>query len=171
MGVTQIWCHTWEGHMKLKLILATAAAALLLAACTPEGDTELTREAVNPWEWGAMFGFNQGEVVSGETRTLYLAGQTAVNENGEAMHAGDIRAQFALAFDNVDAVLTGAGMDRSNVVRITIFTTDVDGLIENWDVYMSRYPEMGYMPPDTLIGIDRLFEPQLMVEIEAVAVD
>lgn len=143
--------------------------ALGLAACGQE--SELTREAVNPWDWSAQFGFNQGEVVSGETRTLYLSGQVAVDENGAPQHAGDIRAQFELAFDNVDAVLAAAGMDRSNVVRITTFTTDIEGILANWDVYMTRYPEMGYMPPDTLIGIESLFVPELMVEIEVVAVD
>lgn len=154
--------------MKSKL-MTIAAATLLLASCD-NGDG-VTREAVNPWEWSAGFGFNQGEIVSGETRTLYLSGQTAVNANGEAMHSGDIRAQFELAFDNVDTMLEAAGMDRSNVVRITTFTTDIEGIIANWDVYMSRYPAEGYMPPNTLIGIEALFVPDLMVEIEVVAVD
>jgi len=156
--------------MKSKFLLA-AAAALMLSACGPDDDAEFAREAVNPWEWSAAFGFNQGEIVSGDTRTLYLSGQTSVDANGAPMHAGDIRAQFELAFDNVDTMLAAAGMDRSNVVRITTFTTDMDGILANWDVYMIRYPEMGYMPPDTLIGIDRLFVPELMVEIEVVAVD
>jgi len=156
--------------MKFKILFA-AAAAMLLAACTPDGDAELTREAVNPWEWGAMFGFNQGEVISGQTRTLYLAGQTSVDENGAALHAGDPRGQLAQAFANLDTVLAAADMDRSNVVRLTVFTTDVNGMIENWDVYMSLYAEEGNTPPVTLIGVASLFELELVVEIEAVAVD
>jgi len=157
--------------MKLNILLA-AAAALFLAACTPEGGSDgVTREAVNPWEWGAMFGFNQGEVISGQTRTLYLAGQTSVDENGAALHAGDPRAQLAQAFANLDTVLAAADMDRSNVVRLTVFTTNVGAMIENWDVYMSLYAEEGNTPPVTLIGVASLFEPELVVEIEAVAVD
>lgn len=156
--------------MKIKILLA-ATAALLLAACTPEGDAELTREAVNPWEWGAGLGFNQGEVISGQTRTLYLAGQTSVDENGAILHGDDPRAQFETAFANLDAVLAGADMDRSNVVRLTVFTTNVGAIIENWDVYMTRYAEAGNTPPVTLIGVASLFEPELIVEIEAIAVD
>lgn len=176
--------------MKSKILLA-AAAALVLAACDQVGgdalteldamdtmeaeadamDVGVTREAVNPWEWGAFFGFNQGEVVSGETRTLYLAGQTSVDENGAALFAGDTRGQLGQALDNLDTVLGAADMDRSNVVRLTIFTTDVDGIIANWDIYMARYAEAGHTPPVTLIGIAQLFEPELVVEIEAVAVD
>jgi len=155
--------------MDAKLTITIAAAAFLLAACTPEG--EVSREPVNPWEWSAAFGFNQAEIVSGEKRTLYMSGQTSVDENGAVMHAGDIRAQFELAFENIDTVLAAAEMDRSNVVRITIFTTNVGALLQNWDVYMTRYPENGYMPADTLIGIGSLFEPELMVEVEVVAVD
>jgi len=157
--------------MKIKLMLLILTT-LCIASCGPdESETEFARDAVNPWAWSMAFGFNQGEVISGETRTLYLSGQTSVDENGAPAHEGDIRAQFELAFENVDTMLAAAGMDRSNVVRVTTFTTDMDGILANWDVYMSSYPEMGYMPPNTLIGIDRLFVESLMVEIEVVAVD
>jgi hypothetical protein len=44
-------------------------------------------------------------------------------------------------------------------------------MVQNWDVYMSLYAEQGYTPPVTAIGVASLFEPELMVEIEAVAVD
>jgi len=156
--------------MKSKFLLATGAA-LLLAACTTEGDTGMTRTAVNPWDWGAGFGFNQAEIVTGNTRTLYIAGQTSVDENGAALHAGDPRAQLAQAFANLDTVLEAAGMDRSNVVRLNVYTTNIGAMVENWDIYMSLYAEQGYTPPVTAIGVASLFEPELMVEIEAVAAD
>ncbi len=154
--------------MKLRL-LAVIGALTILTACGDQSG--VTREAVNPWDWSAGFGFNQGEVISGETRTLYLAGQTSVDANGAAQHEGNTRGQFGLAFDNLDEVLAAADMDRSNVARLTIFTTDVPGIIESWDVYMARYAENGHTPPVTLIGVASLFEPELVVEIEAVAVD
>ena len=165
--------------MKSKVLLTAAAALMLLPACTKIEENAMpkdepagvTREAVNPWDWGAVFGFNQGEIISGETRTLYLAGQTSVDGNGAALHAGDPRSQLDQAFANLDAVLAASDMDRSNVVRLTIFTTDVNAMIENWDVYMALYAEAGYTPPVTLIGVASLFEPELVVEVEAVAVD
>jgi len=171
--------------MKFKILLA-ATAALVLASCNfsaSNGDDAddgaamaaapvgLTREAVNPWSWGGNYGFNQGETVSGATRTLYIAGQTSVDENGEAIHAGDPRAQLETAFANLDTVLEAAGMDRSNVVRLNVYTTNIGAMVENWDIYMSRYAEQGYTPPVTAIGVAGLFEPELMVEIEAVAVE
>ena len=63
------------------------------------------RTAVNPWSWSVNFGFNQGELVEGATRTLYCAGQTSVDENGAPQHVADMAGQIALAADNLDAVL------------------------------------------------------------------
>lgn len=154
--------------MKLKL-LAACAVALMLAGC--DGDAGLTREAINPWEWNAGFGFDQGVVISGATRTLYLAGQVSADPAGVTLHVGDTRGQFGQAFDNLDTMLEGAAMDRSNVARLTIFTTDIPGIIENWDVYMTRYAETGHTPPVTLIGVASLYVPEAVVEIEAIAVD
>ena len=145
------------------------ALAIGLAACGQESG--VARDAVNPWEWSSVFGFNQGEIVSGATRTLYMAGQLSVDESGQLIHEGDIRSQFGQAFSNLDAVLDGAGMDRSNVVQMTIYTTEIDGILANWDVYMELYAAEGYTPPLTFIGIDRLYDPAAMVEIKAVAVD
>lgn len=77
-------------------------------------------------QWSVDMGFNQGEVVTGETRTLYLAGQTSMSAEGQPQHAGDMAAQLALATDNLETVLQQAGMSLPNVVRLNIYTTDVD---------------------------------------------
>jgi len=131
----------------------------------------LKKTPVNPHTWSQQFGFHQGLLVENASRTLYLAGQTSIDENGELVHAGDIGAQFQQTFDNMDQVLAGAGMDKSNIVQMTIFTTDVDALLGVWGVLMNHLPQAGHLPPETLIGVDRLAFPDLMVEIEAVAVD
>ncbi|MGW7594999.1 RidA family protein, partial [Streptomyces rubiginosohelvolus] len=52
----------------------------------------MERTAVNPVAWSLEMGFNQGEVVSGETRTLYISGQTAMSKEGRPEHDGDIAA-------------------------------------------------------------------------------
>ena len=57
----------------------------------------LERSAVNPVTWSQEMGFNQGEVISGETRTLYISGQTAMSKDGRPEHDGDVEAQLALA--------------------------------------------------------------------------
>ena len=92
----------------------------------------IRRTPVNPWSWSIQMGFNQGELVEGDQRTLYCAGQTAMSADGQPQHAGDMAAQVAMAVDNLEAVLGEAGMTLANVVRLNIYTTDVDEFFANY---------------------------------------
>lgn len=89
-------------------------------------DPVLERVAVNPVTWSVERGFNQGEIVSGHTRTLYCSGQTAMSSDGKPEHDGDMAAQLTLSLDNLEAVLGEAGMFLANLVRLNVYTTDVD---------------------------------------------
>jgi len=118
---------------------------------------------------------DQGEVTEGVSRHLHCSGQVAVapadgTELGfTVLHPGDIRGQMEAALANVDAVLAGAGMDRSNILSLRFFTTDIDGFLENYEVYATWIAEAGTRPPQSLLGVNRLVLPELLVEIEAVA--
>ncbi|QFZ18358.1 RidA family protein [Saccharothrix syringae] len=128
------------------------------------------RTAVNPWQWSVGLGYNQGEIVSGHTRTLYCAGQTAMSGDGEPLHAGDMAAQLALSLDNLEAVLAGAGMSLANLVRLNVHTTDVDLLLRHYGVLASRLGAAGVAPTTTMLGVTRLAIPTLVVELEGTAV-
>jgi enamine deaminase RidA (YjgF/YER057c/UK114 family) len=128
------------------------------------------RTPVNPVTWSVELGFNQGEVVSGHTRTLYCSGQTAMDADGRPRHDGDLAAQLALSLDNLEAVLGEAGMSLVNLVRLNIYTTDVDLLFQHYGVLASRLGAAGVAPAATLLGVTRLAIPTLMVEIEGTAV-
>ena len=78
---------------------------------------DVKRTAVNPWTWGLAYGMNQGEIIEGGHRMLILSGQTALDSEATPQHAGDLRAQWNLAFDNLEAVLEEAGMSLANVVH------------------------------------------------------
>ncbi|MGC9380508.1 RidA family protein [Streptomyces sp. MH13] len=128
------------------------------------------RTAVNPVTWSVEMGFNQGEVVSGHTRTLYCSGQTAMSADGKPQHDGDMAAQVALSLDNLEAVLAEAGMSLSNVVRLNVYTTDVDLLLPHYGVLASRLAAAGVAPASTMLGVTRLAVPGQLVELEATAV-
>lgn len=130
----------------------------------------MERKPVNPVAWSLELGFNQGEVVSGETRTLYISGQTAMSREGRPEHEGDIAAQLALAVDNLEAVLTGAGMSLSNLVRLNVYTTDVDALFPHYGVLAGRLGAAGVAPTTTMLGVTRLAIPGQLVELEGTAV-
>jgi enamine deaminase RidA (YjgF/YER057c/UK114 family) len=133
-------------------------------------EVDMERTAVNPWEWSKSMGFNQGEVVTGQTRTLFCAGQTAVDADGAPQHAGDMAAQIGLALDNLESVLAQAGMGLADLVRLNIYTTDVDTLFEHYGVLAARTGAAQVAPPGTLLGVARLAYPELLVELEATAV-
>ena len=128
------------------------------------------RTAVNPVPWSVEMGFNQGEIVSGHTRTLYCSGQTAMGGDGKPRHAGDMAAQLALSLANLEAVLGAAGMSLANLVRLDVYTTDVDQLLEHYGVLASRLGAAGVAPTTTMLGVTRLAIPALMVELEGTAV-
>lgn len=129
----------------------------------------MERTAVNPWEWSIKLGYNQAEVIDSATRQLICAGQTAVDENGSPQHPGDMRAQISMALDNLEAVLTVAGMKLSNVVKLGIYATDVDEALKNFDLMGMRFGPHKVSPPMTLLGVTRLAIPGLLFEIEATA--
>ncbi|MDQ0746052.1 enamine deaminase RidA (YjgF/YER057c/UK114 family) [Streptomyces africanus] len=128
------------------------------------------RTAVNPVTWSMDLGFNQGEVVSGHTRTLYISGQTAMSEEGKPQHDGDMAAQLALSIDNLEAVLGEAGMSLANVVRLNVYTTDVDLLFQHYGVLAGRLGAAGVAPTTTMLGVTRLAIPGQLVELEGTAV-
>ncbi|WP_028922057.1 RidA family protein [Pseudonocardia acaciae] len=128
------------------------------------------RTAVNPVAWSVEMGFNQGEIVSGHTRTLYCSGQTAMSGEGRPLHDGDMAAQLGLSLENLEAVLGGAGMSLANLVRLNVYTTDVDLLFQHYGVLASRLGAAGVAPTTTMLGVTRLAIPGQLVELEGTAV-
>lgn len=130
----------------------------------------MERTAVNPVAWSAAMGCNQGEVVSGHTRTLFCSGQTAMSAEGVPLHNGDLPAQLALSLDNLEAVLREAGMALADLVRLNVYTTDVDLLLQHYGVLAARLGEAGVTPATTMLGVTRLAVPSQLVELEGTAV-
>ncbi|MEU6860476.1 RidA family protein [Glycomyces sp. NPDC046736] len=131
----------------------------------------MERTAVNPVTWSLDLGFNQGELVSGQSRTLYCSGQTAMSAEGKPEHEGDLAAQLALSLDNLEAVLAEAGMGLANLVRLNVYTTDVDLLFAHYGGLAARLGKAGAKPATTMLGVTRLAIPGQMVELEGTAVD
>jgi enamine deaminase RidA (YjgF/YER057c/UK114 family) len=83
---------------------------------------------------------------------------------------GDLPEQIRTALDAVDAVLdAAAGYTLDDIIRLGIFTTDVEDFIRHWDVVRDRFAP-GTVPPHTLLEVQRLPNPRSLVEIEATAI-
>ena len=128
-----------------------------------------TRE-INPTPWLQGFNINHGIEVTGGQRVLYLSGQTSNAADGSSMHDGDLVAQFKLAWSNVKDALAMAEMGPSNIVRLNMYTTDVDAFMKAAGELIPIFAADGCKPVSTLLGVVRLFEPSAMIELEATAV-
>lgn len=99
---------------------------------------------------------------------LFIAGQVALDAEGEVVGPGDMRAQVRQVLENLERALASEGADYSHVAKITIFTTDIEAFRSAADVRAEYFG--GYPPASTLVQIERLARPVFLVEIEAVAV-
>ena len=79
-------------------------------------------------------------------------------------------AQLALSLDNLEAILGESGMSLVNLVRLNVYTTDVDLLFQHYSVLAVRLGAAGVAPTTTMLGVTRLAIPDLMVELEGTAV-
>jgi len=130
---------------------------------------KLVRRIINPWIWGDYIGIVQGNDLANVNRIFIAGGQASVDADGQTLHAGDMRAQCAQAFDNLETVLKAAGYELSDVMRITFYTTDVDLFRKEYDVVFDRLQQANCQPASALIGVTRLAEPDLLFEMEATA--
>jgi enamine deaminase RidA (YjgF/YER057c/UK114 family) len=128
-------------------------------------------EILNPESLGAPRGYNNGLLAPAGGRILFVAGQVAMDANGQVID-GDVAAQWARALENVMAVVRAAGGEATDIGRMTIFVTDKAeymaarmALGTVWRRVMgSHYPAM------TLVEVSGLVEEGAVVEIEATAV-
>jgi enamine deaminase RidA (YjgF/YER057c/UK114 family) len=114
------------------------------------------------------FGFSQAVRVTGARELLVCSGQTALGPDGSLAPSSDMGDQVRVALDNVVAVLAAVGMSPADIVKTTIYTTDVDATTavigpEAQHVLGSS------LPSSTLVGVTRLAFPELKVEIEVTA--
>jgi enamine deaminase RidA (YjgF/YER057c/UK114 family) len=131
----------------------------------------MERTSINPWPWSLNLGFDQAQLVENRRRELICSGQDAVDANGAPQHPDDMAAQLALALDNLEAVLAGGSMTLANVVRLNVYTTDVDTLLQHFTILTKRFEPTGARFASTLLGVARLAAPQLLVLLEATAMD
>jgi enamine deaminase RidA (YjgF/YER057c/UK114 family) len=103
---------------------------------------------------------------------LVVAGQVGMGHGGEVA-GGDVVAQTKQALDNVHAVVEAAGCSMRDIVRLQTFLThaeDIPGFMKaRAEVFPAYFPD-GVYPPNTLLIVSRLVKPELLVEIEAMAV-
>ncbi len=117
--------------------------------------------------------YRQVSVATG-TRTVYVAGQVARDADGQPVGAGDLAAQVEQAFANVHTAVAAVGGTFEDIAKLTVYVVDwtPDKMAALGEGAGRAAARLGVKPirPITLIGVATLAEPDLLVEIEAVAV-
>ncbi len=119
--------------------------------------------AINP-------AYSHVAVASG-ARTIYIAGQVAIDENGGVVGAGDLAAQTEQVMRNLGLCLTAAGASFADVVKITTYVVNYKPA-DRAVIGKARSPFFADRAPpaSTLVGVSALAAPEWMIEIEAIAV-
>jgi enamine deaminase RidA (YjgF/YER057c/UK114 family) len=111
-----------------------------------------------------------GKVDSGPL--LFIAGQVAVDNRGEVVGKHDFDAQFQQVFDNLGAVLKGAGASFDDVIRFTTYLVHSQDIEKFMKARAALFPKLfgsAAYPPNTLLVVDRLVKEEFLLEVEVVA--
>jgi enamine deaminase RidA (YjgF/YER057c/UK114 family) len=138
--------------------------------------TGMTRNATssivrsNPPELGTPPGYSQIVDITAN-RIIFISGQTALDRDGNLVGQNDFAAQAAQVFRNLASALEARGCNASNLVKMTVFLTDMNNLGSYREArnqfFASVTPPAA--PAVTLIEVSKLYGPDFLIEIEAIA--
>ncbi|MVN91167.1 RidA family protein [Mucilaginibacter aquatilis] len=128
----------------------------------------MEKRVINPWTWQNERNYVQAVEVSNVQSTLYVSGQTAISADGISSDA-DMETQLTLALKSLEHVITEAGFECSNIVRLNIYTTATNELWPHFPIFQQWIVKHGTQQALTLLEVKSLFET-LKVELEATVV-
>ena len=126
---------------------------------------------INPPELGAPPGYSNVVEVRAE-RLIFIAGQTALGRDGKLVGGTDFAAQAEQVFHNLNIALQSVGCTASNLVKLTVFLRNMENLSAYREArnrfFATTTPPAA--PAVTLVEVSKLYGPDFLIEIEAIAV-
>ena len=122
----------------------------------------------NPPTLSTPTGYTHVVEVTGPAKTVYIAGQIAFDKEGKVVGAGDMAAQAEQVFKNLQSALEAAGAKFSDVVKMNTYITDMAKAPAVREVRARYFGQTA--PASTLVQVVALARPELMLEIEVIAV-
>jgi len=125
---------------------------------------------INPPELGTPPGYSQIVEVSAR-RMVFVAGQTAIDRNGNVVGRGDFAKQAVQAFDNLTMALGAVGCTPANLAKLTVFLTDMGNLPVYLEARNRFFASVSppAAPAVTLVEVSKLYGADFLIEIEAIA--
>jgi enamine deaminase RidA (YjgF/YER057c/UK114 family) len=136
---------------------------------SPVAAQDSTARYINPPRLVTPSGYTH-VVVSADGRTVYIAGQVAFDSTGKVVGDGDFRAQAEQVYANLRRALASVGATMADVVKTTVFITDVAKNNATFREIRAKYVSPTQPPANTLVPVATLARPDLLIEIEAIAV-
>ncbi len=124
-----------------------------------------TIQRINPATLPTPPGYSQLVVTSGGS-LIIIAGQVALDNQGQLVGLGNFAAQTSQVFRNLIAALDAAGASPRHLVKLTTFVTDLSHLPAFRQV-RDQFLDAEHPPASTLVQVSRLFRPEFLIEVEA----
>lgn len=124
-------------------------------------------DSFSPPDVWTPFGAFSMAVVQGEGRVVYLKGQVALDRDGGVVGKGDMPAQTRKTLENIRSVLAHVGGDMSDIMSLTHYVTDIAQFMETGDIRRAFFTAP--FPVTTTVQVAALYDPDLMIEITAIA--
>lgn len=156
--------------MTINDVLNEMAAGVTSIAKKPITNPECLNEA---FDYAKPSSFSRGlRLDFGNYSVLLISGTASIDENGVTVHVGDFRAQCRRTFWNITKLLESEGATWKDIVRTTCYLRDIDrDYAEFNEERTAFYAEQGLDPLPASTGIQaKLCRPELLVEIEAIAI-
>lgn len=126
----------------------------------------MKQQRVDPgWSWTRKLNISAGVKIGD---TVYTSGTVAFDSDGSVVGDGDVYAQAQQVFRNIEEILTAAGATMADVVKINTFLTDMSGYADFGRARTEAFP--GGVPASAAYATPALIKPELLVEVEAIAV-
>jgi enamine deaminase RidA (YjgF/YER057c/UK114 family) len=131
----------------------------------------MKKQYMNPKELNAPRFYSHAVSVEGAAKIVYVSGQVSWDASGNVVGKGDMRAQTEQVFKNLSAALKAAGAGWDDVVKMNGYMVGMHGeRVNAYREVRQRYLKPGALPASTLVGVERLVDPELLLEVEVVAV-
>lgn len=126
----------------------------------------MMKKVITPKNLHRPFGYAHAIQID---KTIYISGQIPLDQEMNVVGKNDIAAQTELAYENLKKVIEEAGGTMTNIVMLNIYCTDIEAFDKETRHLRKKYFG-NYYPAVTAVEVKRLYRPDFMIEMEAIAV-
>ena len=130
----------------------------------------MKKDYLNPKELNQPKFYTHAVAAEGARKLVYVSGQVSWDAAGAVVGKGDMRAQSEQVFRNVSAALRAAGAGWGDIVKMNGYMVGMNAeRVTAYREVRQRFLKEGALPASTLVGVEALVQPDLLLEVEVIA--